>query len=347
MRRTFFCLLLISILSVTVLAQQQQPQSPKLQTPRQALIEIITKGGDSVLKHLTVEVQEMFLKPENKAAAPMLTALTSMKPEKGLQTFEAGDVLVSFAEPGQNMKYEVRVDDDDMAGTEDTLSLSLHVLRDGKEEDSGMWLLSSHFSVNMKQQQNIWRLNKISVGADFPIGDPEFIKKNLLHSDTVVHTTGMTAMVGGTGTAPAQTQPASMPPEQLVAVLGFAESTFARQHPETGFTCSLAELGETAKLLGVDQQVSTGSYNGYHIGLSGCEGKPASSYQVFVEPISAGRNSKAFCSDATQNLRVLEGGNGTNCLGFGKPQSIVDEGGMGWDPISAARIKPETEEKPK
>jgi hypothetical protein len=322
MRKTSLCFLLLSIVSLKVLAQKQPP-SPKLQTPRQALIEMIGKGGDSVLKHLTVEVQEMFLKPENKAAAPMLTALTSMKPEKGLQTFEAGDVLASFIETGQNVKYEVRVDDDDMAGTEDTLALSVHVLRDGKEEDSGVWLLSSHFSVNMKQQQNIWRLNKISVGADFPIGDPEFIKKNLLHSHSGVHTAVMTP-VGGVSTK-AQTQPASMPAEQLIMMLGFAESAFARQHPEAGFTCSLSQLGYTAKSMGVDQQVGTGTYNGYHIGLSGCEGKPAGSYQIFLEPISAGTGSKAFCSDATQNVRVLEGGTGANCLAFGKVQSSVED----------------------
>jgi hypothetical protein len=344
MRKTSLCFLLLSTFSITALAQKQTPP-PKLQTPRQALIEMISKGGDSVLKHLTVEVQEMFLKPENKAAAPMLTALTSMKPEKGLQTFEAGDVLVSFTEPAQNVKYEVRVDDDDMAGTEDTLSLSLHVLRDGKEEDSGVWLLSSHFSVNMKQQQNIWRLNKISVGADFPVGDPEFIKKNFLHTDTVVHTTGMTATGGVTGTAPVQIQPASMPPEQLITMLGFAESTFARQHPETGFTCSLAQLGDTANSLGVDQQATTGTYNGYRIGLTGCEGKPAGSYQIFVEPISAGTGSKAFCSDATQNVRVLEGGNGANCLAFGKVQSSSDWGGVGFD--IAAPAKSATDDHPK
>lgn len=343
MRKACLCFLLFSAFTFTAIAQKQ-PQSLKLQTPRQALIEMITKGGDSVLKHLTVEVQEMFLKPENKAAAPMLAALTSMKPEKGLQTFEADDVLVSFTEPAQNVKYEVRVDDDDMAGSEDTLSLSLHMLRDGKEEDAGMWLLSSHFSVNMKQQQNIWRLNKVSIGADFPIGDPEFIKKNLLHSDSGVHTAVMTPL-GGAYSAETQSQAASMPAQQLLTMLGFAESTFARQHPEIGFTCSLTQLGDTAKSLGVDQQASTGTYNGYRISLTGCEGKPAGSYQIFVEPVSAGTDSKAFCSDATQNVRVLEGGSGANCLAFGKVQSSSDWGGVGFD--VSAPVMPATDGRPK
>lgn len=339
LRKIFLISALISLLSAAGLAQQQ-PSPAKPQTPRQALIEMITKGGDSVLKHLTVEVQEMFLKPENKASAPFLTALTSMKAESGLKAFEAGDVLFSYSEPGQHMKYEVQVDNDDLAGTEDTLLLSLHLFRDGKEEDTGFGLMSSHFSINMKLQQNIWRLNKVSIGADFPIGDPEFVQKTLLKTFAGGSTGVGIAPGGHISSSPIATEPATMTTEQAVTMLGFAETMFARQHPETGFTCSLTELAETAKLMGVDHQVSSGSYNGYRFALSGCEGKPAAAFQITAEPMAAGRGAKTFCSDATQNVRVLEGGSGANCLVFGKVQVSADEGGVGWDPVSFARTKP-------
>ena len=129
-------------------------------------------------------------------------------------------------------------------------------------------------------------------------------------------------------------------------MIGFAESTFARQHPETGFTCSLTQLGDTAKSMGVDKQVSSGTYNGYRIGLSGCEGKPAGSYQIFVEPISAGAGNKTFCSDATQNVRVLDGGSGANCFAFGRVQSSSGDGGwVGFD--IAAPEKSATDNHPK
>ncbi len=106
----------------------------------------------------------------------------------------------------------------------------------------------------------------------------------------------------------------------------FTFTAIAQKQPSASkHTCSLSQLGYTAKSMGVDQQVSTGTYNGYHIGLSGCEGKPVGSYQIFLEPISVGTGSKAFCSDATQNVRVLEGGNGSNCLAFGKVQSSVED----------------------
>ena len=340
------CFLSLLLFSASVIAfSQKQPVVVKPQTPRQALIEMITKGGDSVLKHLTVEVQELLLKPENKSTAPFLTMLGAMKPETGLQTFEAGDVLLSYSEPRQHMKYEVHVDNDDMAGTEDTMLLSVHLFRDGKEEEAGLGFMSSHFTINMKQQQNIWRLNKFSVGADFPIGDPEFIQKMFLKNSEGV--AGGVAVVPGWHTSSSSAQPASMPPEQIVALLALAETTFARQHPDMGFTCSFTELSDTAKLMGVDHQVSTGSYNGYRFALAGCEGKPAGSFQITAEPITPNAGARAFCTDATQNVRVSEAGSGANCLASGKPQSLAGEGGIGWDAVSAVRSKPDKEAKPK
>jgi hypothetical protein len=329
------CLLAIA-LSAATLAQKQPPARP--QTPRQALIEIVTKGGDGVLKHLTVEVQEMFLKPENKSGVSLLASLSSMKPETGLQAFEAGDVLFSYTEPRQHLKYEVRVDNDDMAGTEDTLLLSFHAVGDGKEEEAGFGFMSSHFTIHMKQQQNIWRLNKISVGADFPIGDPEFVQKTFIKS-MAAGSSGVAIVAGG------RASPESSAEAQPVNMLGFAETTYARQHPETGFTCSLTELAETSKLMSVDHQVNAGSYNGYRITLSGCEGKPAGSFQIIAEPLATGKGNQTYCSDATQNVRAMEGGSGANCLAFGKVQHGEDEGGIGLD-FSTTQAKPSTEKKP-
>lgn len=344
LRKISLISVLLSSLSALV-AAQKQPAAAKPQTPRQALIEMVTKGGDSVLKHLTVEVQEMFLKAGNKSSALFLTGLTSMKPQSGLQSFEAGDVLFTYNEPGQNLKYEVQVDNDDMAGTEDTLLLSLHVLREGKEEEAaGLGFMSPHFAINMKQQQNIWRLNKISVGADFPVGDPEFVQKTFL-KNAAGGSTGMgIAPAGHIDSSPAASEPASMPPEQIVTMLGFAETTYAHQHPETGFTCSFAELAETAKLMGVDHQVSSGSYNGYRFALTGCEGKPAASFQIIAEPMAAGRGAKAYCTDATQNVRASETGSGANCLAFGKVQASGEATSF-YTPFSTTTVQ--IEEKPK
>jgi len=324
-----FALLTLAFTLPVSSANAQQQSAPRPQTPRQALIEMISKGGDAITRHLTVEVQQLLQKPGNKAGASMLTAFASAKPERGIQTFEAGDVLLSYSEPRENLKYEVHVDDDDMAGTEDTMSLSIHVLRDGKEEDTGFGMLATHFSVSMKQQQSIWRLDKISVGADFPIGDPEFIQKMFLRDQQqTTYVTGA-GRVGGVAGDNSTTQPATIPPRQIVMRLGMAESFYARLHPESGFTCSLAELSKGPGVMGMDPKIGSGTYNGYHISLTGCDGKPASSFQLVAEPVSPAAGSKTFCSDATQNIRSLEGGSGANCLAFGKVERFEDSEGTG------------------
>lgn len=312
----FFTLAAFSL----VAAAQQQAAPPKPQTPRQALIEIATKGAEGISKHLTVEVQALLAKSSNKAAIGFLGSFNSMKPDKGLEAFDSGPVLFTYNDSAQHTKYEVRVDNDDMAGDQDDLQLSLHAFRDGQEQESDFGLLSPRFAVSLKQQQGIWRLSKISLGADVPIGDPAFFEKTFLKV-AEGGASGLSAVTGvsSAGDVKAGTEPPrAMPPEQVVMMLGYAEDTFAGQHPETGFTCSLTALADTNQIMGVDRQVATGVYNGYRFNLSGCEGKPAGSFQITAEPVLAVAGAKAFCTDATHNVRFSEDGKGSSCLMFGK-----------------------------
>jgi hypothetical protein len=353
MSRRFLHFSLTSMLLcwIPLLSQPQTP-APKPQTARQALIEMITHGGEAVQKHLTVEVQDLLKTGGNSSNLDFATAV--MKPGPGFETFDSGEVLLSYADSASKMKYEVHVENDDLSGDEDTLLLSIHLFREGKEQDDAIGWLSSHFNVNMKLQQNVWRLNKISVGAEFPIGDPSFVKKTLLNAsgrassasaglhtlDSHAHTSVQFDSSGGQPAAPA-----AMAPEQVISLLGVAESTFARVHPDAGFTCSLKDLVEMSKLMGVDEQVSTGTYNGYHFALAGCEGTPAGSYQVIAEPLIAATGSKAFCTDATSNVRISEDGRGATCLVSGKVQrQDSDEGGMVGIQIPTTENKPARQE---
>ncbi len=122
-------------------------------------------------------------------------------------------------------------------------------------------------------------------------------------------------------------KPKAFEPAGMVHLLGFAESSFAMQHPDVGFTCSLPELTETGKGMGLDQQIASGNYMGYKWSVSGCEGKPAGSFQIVAEPIAQGRGAKAVCTDATHNLRASEDGRGSTCLVAGKANAIQDESG--------------------
>src|SRR5215831_10551102 len=133
---------------------QPQAAPPKLQTARQALIEMVTKGGDAVQKHLTVEVQEL-LKSAGKSN-PAMAAFGSLGGDKSLQGFETGEILFAYGDSAQT-RYEVRIENDDLVGDEDSLLLSLHTFRDGKEEEQRLgFFMGSHFTVMMKRQQNVW-----------------------------------------------------------------------------------------------------------------------------------------------------------------------------------------------
>src|SRR5215472_17538386 len=184
-RYIFFLLLLAGPVFITSALSQPQAAPPRPQTARQALIEIVTKGGEALLKHLTVEVQDA-LKANKKFNSTALSVLNSMTPESGLQSFEAGEVLFVYNEAAQHTKYEVHVDNDDLAGDEDSLQLSLHAFRDEKEQDPEWVPMSPHFTVTCKLQQNVWWLTTVSVGAEFPVGAPTFFARVLQQHATGV-----------------------------------------------------------------------------------------------------------------------------------------------------------------
>src|SRR5690242_121978 len=60
-------------------------------------------------------------------------------------------------------------------------------------------------TVTMKKQQNIWRLSDVGVGVDFPLGDPEFLKKTFLKAAGGV-ATGLGASASGVAAASSDVQ---------------------------------------------------------------------------------------------------------------------------------------------
>ena len=118
-------LLPLAICSSLLFAQKQAPAPP--QSARQALIEIITGGQKAFGKHLTVEVQQLLAKasPQSTAAFGMFDIRRQIGGET--QTFETGPVLLAINQPAEREKLEVRIENDDLSGDEDTMELSLHV----------------------------------------------------------------------------------------------------------------------------------------------------------------------------------------------------------------------------
>jgi hypothetical protein len=329
LRATF--LVALAILASTALCAQPQAQAPPPQTPRQALIEMISGGQEGAMKHLTVEMQKSLEADGKNNSASQLAAFDQIRSASSdFQVFETGQVLLSANEPKSNEKFEVHVDSDDLSGDTDNMDISFHQFRDGVEQDIPYAAMLSRFTVGMKRQANIWRLNEISVNIKVPVGDPKLLEK---------FGNGMPGMIGGKigGSASGKPEkPRDMAPREAIQMLGMTESMFARTHPEIGFTCTLADLAKP-NMLNLDPRIFSGEpYHGYKFSLSGCQDKPSGSFRIFAEPVSPAAGTKAFCTDATNNVRSSADGLGSSCLASGKVAAFgAEEESVGWDSIHA------------
>jgi len=104
-----------------------------------------------------------------------------------------------------------------------------------------------------------------------------------------------------------------------VRAVSAAETDFAKQHPELGYTCTLWHLPrreEIMRLLAKDR-----IDNGYAFEISGCQvaapQEPNSTYSVTARPLHAGQ--PAFCSDQSGILMSDEGGSVKKCLAKQSP----------------------------
>src|SRR5215471_14580676 len=151
-------LLLLAFTAVSI--AQKSTVRPAPQTARQALLEMLNGDEKTIAKHLTVEVQQLLARPENRHLLASLGMMGTMKGQSGLETFPTGSVLLSVNQPNDNSKIEVHLDNDDLSGDQDTMELSVHVFRDGQEQSEDWNFFLSRFTVTMLRQQEIWRLNK-------------------------------------------------------------------------------------------------------------------------------------------------------------------------------------------
>ena len=323
--------LLIVFSSLLVLAQQKQPAP---QTPRQALIEMINGGEQAIKKHLTLEIQQMIhdleqKKPGGKSTPTELRLGMMMGGGdfglpafgKDLKTFDTGNVFLSYKDPGEQQVVEVRVEGDDLRGDEDDLQFSIHVLQDGQEMEIPYM---PNITVGMKKQEGIWRINSVGGSLKAEIGDPKFFQA----ISKMQHEEKASARKAATAT---RQEPRIQDVSTAMNMLSFAETMYAQQHPDIGFTCNLADLmnsneGGSSQFTGMlDPQIATGTANGYRYSISGCETKPAEIFHLVAEPLAQGGGAKAYCTNATRIVRVSDDGRGSTCLASGRvPNRVPD-----------------------
>jgi hypothetical protein len=310
----------VVLLVILVGVSAGESRTSTAQSPRQAIIEMLSGGEAPFKRHLTVEMQnklEQMMKDSPSGADPLmaLTASQTANPDN-FQAFDLGPILFSFNNPAQHERYEVQIDAEDARGEEDVIGLSVHLVRNGMEQETPVKL---HLVLNMKRQEGTWRLNTVTMSATLPVGDPRML-------DSSGWATGLLA---ATGAAP-EVQPtvvldgrAKMTPLRAVRMIGMAENIYAQNHPGTGYTCSMADLINVGKGLDedgiykfMDAEFAGGVYNGYRFTLAGCDRKPTRAFRVVAEPI--GGKGRAYCSDHTNNLRSSDDGRGVTCLMSGK-----------------------------
>jgi hypothetical protein len=302
-------------------AQPKNERSSVAQSPRQAVIEMITGGDGDFRKHLTAEVQQK-LQEMQKNSGPGTTGLTQALDaartgtDKNFETFDAGPVLLSLNNPQARERWEVRIDDDDLRGDQYQMELSLHKFLQGVEEELPMVL---GMELALKQQQGIWRLNAVTVSARLAVGDPRILDKSWWN---------LPVKAGSTPNPPAPSQPAAsegpkMTPQRALHLIALAEDIYAQKHPASGFICAVSGLveigrgfedGEPYKFMA--PEFAQGVYNGYRFSLRGCTGKTVKTFQAVAEPQNG--RGKAYCVDETKTLRVSDDGDGGTCLASGR-----------------------------
>ncbi len=103
-----------------------------------------------------------------------------------------------------------------------------------------------------------------------------------------------------------------------VRTLNAAEISYARAHPQEGFSCSLSDL---SKSWGIDPEVVRGKKNGFVFELESCEPAkkvgPIAKYRVVAYMPVRKPGVPAYCSDESDVIRVARNGSIMDCLKSG------------------------------
>jgi hypothetical protein len=293
------------------------------QSPRQALIEMLSGGEAPFKKHLTLEMQSklqnlMKSSPDNAPNPIQVLAGAKSSDANHFQSFDIGIILFAFNNPEEHERYEVEIDSDEQRGDEDSMGLSLHLIRNGVEREIPV---SLKILAKLKRQAGIWRLTTLTMTTTLPVGDPRILEKSWW-GPTLAAVAGTSDEVASTSAVVIDDRP-RMNPLRAVRMIGMAENLYAQAHPGAGYTCNLSNLVNIGKGMDeegmykfMDAEFVGGLYNGYKFTITGCDRTPARMFRVIAEPVAG--HGKAYCSDNTNNLRAADDGRGTTCLVAGK-----------------------------
>jgi len=284
----------------------QQHAAP--QTARQALLEIFMSQTPGALeKHLPESARRVLVHGGAGRENSVLQEFSSMRGQllregNEVQVFDDGPMLLVEEDKSDHERTEVLVEGDDLSSDEDTIEVSFHVYRDGQVVDLPV---IPRVTFSMRLEDDIWRLNELTVALHVPLNDPEYLNGWRKRQDE----TAEARVVGA------------------VRTVNTAEISYAAMYPERGFTCKLSELGGTnvAKepspdhAMLIDSSLAGGVWKGYVVTVTGCGAAPAAKYQVTAVPQDGSSGRHSFCSDETGVVRSAGDGTAASCLQTGAP----------------------------
>jgi hypothetical protein len=303
------CFVLLVAFAASISAQAQAPTPPPPQTARQALIEMfLGKNPDAFAKHLPAVASQALIRKGEAPETSIVTQISMIGRQmvaqgEHIETFDQGStLLVSEQNEGtEKVKVEVIVEHDSLMGENDEIEVSIHLYRDGQPE---FLPVIPRLIFSMTQEKEIWKLTEATLAAHVPLTDPDYLKGVRKKQDEANEN-----MAG-----------------MRVNMIATAERGYTSAHPDRGYTCNLSALlgqGDAANLpaqapAGNTPDIAGDESNGYHFALTGCNGNPASKFQVTATPTESDSGMKAFCADESGTVRFDASGKGGACLSRGQ-----------------------------
>lgn len=298
------------------------------QTARQALIEMFFSPTPGTLeKHLPEVTRAAIKKAQAGSGTSRLTPyamLTNLMQTQGqqLQTFETGPTLMSFEASQQHSKFEIMVEREERKGDEDRMELSFHAYKDGEPQTAGV---RPHVTFTMQQEAGVWRLYEVLVALNVSLTDPDLLKA-IGNPARPMATSDDSSQVQAVSNSSAMRAGNEASAVSALRTLMIAQTSYATLYPARGYTCSLSDLGgmggtdrnEHQAML-IDPRLASGKKSDYRFTFSGCEGNPATTFNVTAVPAEAGMGMRTFCSDQSGVIRFSNDSNPASCMGAGKP----------------------------
>jgi type IV pilus assembly protein PilA len=293
------------------------------QTARQALIEMFSgKAQGTFVKHLPIATRTALEKSGAMATLQQYSLLTAQFHAEGnnFETFETGPVLLTGTDPKTGQKTEITVVNDTMHGDQDDIELSFRVYKNGEAQRTPFM---PQITFSMKQEEQTWKLNEISVTIHLPLADPDLLKAftEKMQAASEAHA----AFAPHTEISATPTSSDAMVVSAMRSILA-AETTYASRYPTVGYTCTLSDLdgfggGEPNEhqAMILESGLAGGRRYGFVFALSECTGTPANGFHLTAAPNINSFGRKAFCADQTGAIRVSEDGNVATCMTRGTP----------------------------